>query len=198
MSRPRVAALAVALAIAVAPVLSGCGTTQAGSAAIVGDQRITVGELQTATTELKSLVSDPTQISQELVLGWLIANPAAQRVAADQGQVVSRDDALRFFTQAKFTDPKGGTTPSDAAVSAVQTAYTLQLLAGQGVDQATAKANIDKVIADLKTEKVTVNPRYGTFDYAWDPQTQSFTLSPAKVDWLSTPSPAASPSPSAS
>jgi hypothetical protein len=178
--------------------LSGCGTTQAGAAAIVGDHRITVSELQTATSELKGLVQDPSQITQELVLGWLIANPAATQVAAEKGQAVSRNDALRFFSQANFTNAAGGTTPSDAAVTAVQTAYTLQLLAGQDVQPATAKANIDQVIADLKAQTVTVNPRYGTFDYAWDAQTQSFTLSPAKVNWLATPTPAPSPSPSPS
>jgi hypothetical protein len=196
VSRPRAAVLAVALAIGLAPALAGCGTTQAGSAAIVGDHRISVGELQTATTELKRLVQDPAQITQELVLGWLIANPAAVEVAREKGQAVSRDDALRFFSQANFTNGSGGTTPSDPAVTAVQTAYALQLLAGQDVDEATAKANVDQVIADLKADKVTVNPRYGTFDYAWDAQTQSFTLSPSKVSWLTTPSPAAAqPSP---
>jgi hypothetical protein len=206
VSRPRVAALAVALAIALVPALSGCGTTQAGAAAIVGDHRITVSDLQTATTELKRLVQDPTQITQELVLGWLIANPAAVEVATQKGQAVSRDDALRFFSQANFTNPAGGTTPSEAAITAVQTAYALQLLAGQDVDPAAAKANVDQVLADLKAEKVTVNPRYGTFDYAWDAQTQSFTLSPTKVSWLTTPSgssgssgqPSPQPSPSSS
>jgi hypothetical protein len=196
VTRQRVAALAAALAIGVAPVLSGCGTTQAGSAAIVGDQRITVSELQTATTELKGLVQDPSQISQELVLGWLIANPAAVQVATQKGQAVSDNDALRFFAGANFRNREGGTTPSDAAIKAVQTAYALQLLAGQDVDPAAAKANINQVIADLKTEKITVNPRYGTFDYAWDPQTAAFTLSPSKVNWIATPS--ATPQPSAS
>jgi peptidyl-prolyl cis-trans isomerase SurA len=198
VSRSRVAAFAVALAVAVGPVLAGCGTNQAGAAAIVGDQRISVSELQTATTELKRLVQDPSQITQELVLGWLIANPAAVQVATQKGQAVSRDDALRFFSQANFRNGSGGTTPSDAAVTAVQTAYTLQILAGQDVDQATAKANVDQVIADLKAEKVTVNPRYGTFDYAWDAQTQSFTLSPSKVNWIATPSATPTPQPSAS
>jgi hypothetical protein len=195
VSRPRVAALAVAFAIALAPALAGCGTTQAGAAAIVGDHRISVGELQTATTELKKLVSDPAQITQELVLGWLIANPAAVQVATEKGQAVSRDDALRFFSQAKFTNGSGGTTPSDAAVTAVQTAYALQLLAGTDVDQATAKANVDQIIADLKADKVTVSPRYGTFDYAWDAQNQSFTLSPTKVSWLTPPTTAGQSSP---
>jgi hypothetical protein len=198
VSRPRVAALALALAIGMTPVLSACGTHQAGAAAIVGDQRITVDQLQTATTEVRHLVRDPTQITQELVLGWLIANPSAVQVATQKGQAVSRDDALRFFTQANFKNSEGGTTPSDASVSAVQTAATLQLLAGQDVDPTTAKANVDQVLADLKADKVTVNPRYGTFDYAWDAQTQTFTLSPPKANWLATPTASATPQPSGS
>jgi hypothetical protein len=199
VSRPRVAALAVALTIGLAPALAGCGTTQAGAAAIVGDDRISVGDLQTATTELKQLVQDPSQISQELVLGWLIANEAAVQVATEKGQAISRDDALTTFSRANFKNGTGGTTPSAPAVTAVQTAYALSLLAGPDVDQATAQANIDQIIADLKADKVTVNPRYGTFDYAWDAQSQSFTLSPTKAGWLTTPSPAAgqpSPQPS--
>ena len=112
--------------------LAGCEPTQAGSAAVVGDRRITVTELQTATTELRSIVQDPTQISQDLVLGWLIANPYVVKAAADQGKAVSRDDALRFFDQANFAAVDGGTTPSDASIQAVQTAYALQLLTGQG------------------------------------------------------------------
>ena len=122
-----------------------CGTTQAGAAAIVGDHRITVSELQTATTELSSSCRTRRRSPQELVLGWLIANPAAVQVASEKGQAVSRDDALRFFSQANFTNRDGGTTPSDAAVTAVQTAYALQLLAGQDVDPATAKTNVDQM-----------------------------------------------------
>jgi hypothetical protein len=201
--RGRIAAVALAAALCLAPALSGC-STQAGAAALVGDRRISVSDLQTATTQLKALVQDPAQITQQLVLGWLIANPYAVRVAAKKGKGVSRDDALRFFSQANFKDAAGGTTPSEPAVSAVQTAYALQLLAGQDVDQQTAKANVDEIIAGLKADKVTVNPRYGSFDYAWDPQTQAFTLSPRNVDWLSTPSstpsaqPSAQPSPTSS
>ena len=150
--RPRTrggAAVLLAAALALAPVLAGCEPTQAGSAAVVGDRRITVTELQTATTELRSIVQDPTQISQDLVLGWLIANPYVVKAAADQGKAVSRDDALRFFDQANFAAVDGGTTPSDASIQAVQTAYALQLLTGQGSTAESAKKATDEVLADL-------------------------------------------------
>ena len=98
----------------------------------MGDRRITVTELQTATTELRGIVQDPTQITQELVLGWLIANPYVVQAAAEQGKAVSEADALRFFESANFAAVGGGTTPSDASLQAVQTAYALQLLTGQG------------------------------------------------------------------
>jgi hypothetical protein len=123
------------------------------------------------------------------------------QVAGEQGKGVSPSDALTFFRQAHFTNSSGGTTPSDAAISAVQTAYALQLLTGQTSDPQTAKKAVDEILADLKAAKVTVNPRYGRFDYTWDDQTQSFTLSPRTEAWLATPSPApsqpaAQPSPS--
>jgi hypothetical protein len=190
--RGRVAVVALAAALAVTPLISACGTTQAGAAAIVGDRRITVDEVQTATEQLKGLVQDPSQITQQLVLGWLIANPYAVQVAGEQGKGVSRNDALNFFEQAHFTNSGGGTTPSEAAISAVQSAYALQLLTGQTADPQTAKKAVDEILADLKAAKVSVNPRYGAFDYAWDDQTQSFTLSPRNEAWLATPRPTAS------
>jgi hypothetical protein len=195
--RGRVAAVAMAAALPLVPLLSACGATQAGAAAVVGDRRITVDEVQTATEQLKTLVQDPAQITQQLVLGWLIANPYAVQVAGEQGKGVSRSDALTFFRQAHFTNSSGGTTPSQAAISAVQTVYALQVLTGQNSDPQTAKKAVDEILADLKAAKVRVSPRYGTFDYTWDDQTQSFTLSPRTEAWLGTPSqPAAQPSPS--
>jgi hypothetical protein len=201
--RGRVAVAVLAAALATTPLLAACGTTQAGAAAIVGDRRITVNEVQTATEQLKGLVQNPEQITQDLVLGWLIANPYAVQVASEQGKGVSRADALSFFQQAHFTNSSGGSTPSESAISAVQSAYALQLLAGAQSDPATAKKAVDAILADLKAAKVRVNPRYGTFDYVWDEQTQSFTMSPRKDAWLATPSPSASqpsaqPSPSSS
>jgi hypothetical protein len=193
-------AVVLAASLALTPLLSGCGSPQAGAAAVVDGRRITVGELQTATSEVRTIVNDPSQVNQELVLGWLIAHPYVVQVATEQGHGVSPQDALGIFTRAKFTNAQGGTTPSQASVEAVQTAYALSVLTGQ--DTATpesAKKATDEVLADLKAAHVKVNPRYGTFDYTWDAQTQSFTLSPSSPNWLQhTQQPAASPSPSPS
>jgi len=178
------AALALAASLAVAPLLAACRPAQAGAAAVVGDRRVTVEQVQTATTELRSIVQDPTQISQQLVLGWLITSPYVLQVASDQGQGVSTQDAERFFQQANFKAAGGGTTPSDASVQAVQTAYALQKLTGQGSDQKQAQAAVEQVLADLKSAGVKVSPRYGTFDYRWDAQTGTFSLSPHTSNWL--------------
>jgi hypothetical protein len=194
------AALALAASLAVAPLLAACQPAQAGAAAVVGDRRVTVEEVQTATTELRSIVQDPTQISQDLVLGWLITSPYVLQVASDQGQGVSTQDAQRFFQQANFKAVGGGSTPSDASVEAVQTAYALQKLTGQGSDQKTAQAAVDTILADLKSAGVKVNPRYGTFDYRWDAQSGTFSLSPHTSNWLQpapgATAPAGQPAPS--
>jgi hypothetical protein len=191
------AAVVLAASLTLAPLLGACGT-QAGAAAVVGDRRITVEELQTATAEVRTIVGDPSQVNQELVLGWLIAHPYVEQVAAEQNKGVSPQDAEAFFTRAKFTNAQGGATPSEASVQAVQTAYALSLLTGQNSSTPeSAKQATDEVLADLKAAHVEVNPRYGTFDYRWDDQTQSFTLSPRSSNWLQ-PSPAAQPSPSPS
>jgi hypothetical protein len=177
--------------------VSACGTTQAGAAAVVGDRRITVDDLQTATTQIRSIVSQPDQVTQQLVLSWLIANPYVVQVASENNRGVSREDATRFFTQAGFKDEQGGgNTPSDPAVTAVQTAYALQLLTGQGSTPEVAQKSVNEIIAMLKAADVRVSPRYGTFSYAWDAQTQSFPLTPRNPNWLPTPTPSPSPAPS--
>ena len=194
------AAVVLAASLALTPLLASCGT-QAGAAAVVGDRRITVGELQTATAEVRSIVGDPSQVNQQLVLGWLIAHPYVMQVATAQGRGVSPQDALGFFTRAKFSNAEGSTTPSESSIEAVQTAYALSLLTGQDSSPEVAKKATDEVLADLKSAGVKVNPRYGTFDYKWDEQTQSFTLSPRSPDWLQPTQPAqpgATPSPSSS
>ncbi len=188
--RRRGAAVALAASLALTPLLGACGT-QAGAAAVVGDRRITVGELQTATSEVRSIVQDPSQVSQQLVLGWLIAHPYVVQVASEQGKGVSRQDAENFFTRSNFTAAGGGTSPSESSVDAVQTAYALSLLTGQeSSTPEVAKKSVDEVLADLKAAKVTVNPRYGTFDYRWDEQSQTFTLSPRSPNWLAPATPA--------
>ena len=190
--RRRRAAVVLAASLALTPLLGACGT-QAGAAAVVGDRRITVGELQTATSEVRSIVQDPSQVNQQLVLGWLIAHPYVVQVASEQGKGVSRQDAESFFTRSNFATATGGTKPSESSVDAVQTAYALSLLTGQDSTPEVAKKSVDEVLADLKAARVTVNPRYGTFDYRWDEQSQTFTLSPRSPNWLApaTPTPAA-------
>ena len=187
------ATLALAASLALTPLLGACGT-QAGAAAIVGDRRISVGDLQTATAQVRAIVPDPGQINQELVLGWLIAQPYVVQAASEQGRGVSREDAESLFTAANFTGPDGSTTPSQAAVSAVQSAYALQLLTGQNSTPQVAKKVVDQVLADLRTAGVQVNPRYGNFDYRWDEQSASFTLTPRSPNWLQPSKPSPSPS----
>jgi hypothetical protein len=184
------AAVALAASLALTPLLGACGT-QAGAAAVVGDRRITVDELQTATAEVRSIVQDPSQVTQQLVLGWLIAHPYVVQVASEQGKAVSRQDAESLFTRSNFTAPGGGTTPSESAVDAVQTAYALQMLTGQDSSPEVAKKSVDEVLADLKEAKVRVNPRYGNFDYRWDEQSQTFPLSPRTPGWLAPATPSA-------
>ncbi len=194
------ATLALAASLALTPLIAACGT-QAGAAAVVGDRRITVGELQTATAEVRSIVPDPAQITQQLVLGWLVAQPYVLQVAGQQGRGVSREDARSFFQRANFTGPDGSTTPSEAAVSAVQSAYALQLLTDrESVPPDAAKKSVDSVLAAIRAADLKVNPRYGSFDYRWDEQSASFTLTPRSSNWLqpAQPSPAAQPSPGAS
>ena len=114
-------------------------------------------------------MGDPSQVNQELVLGWLIAaSLRGARWPPSAGKGVSPQDAESFFTRAKFTNAQGGTTPSEASVQAVQTAYALSLLTGQ--DSSTPRPPSRPPTRCSRTSRPptsTVNPRYGTFDYKW-------------------------------
>jgi hypothetical protein len=97
--KPRLAAR-VATMVAVAgacALLAACSPVKVGSAAIVGDQRITaatldtqVSNLQAAAKQYGSVVQIPVAEMPRIVLGWMIRFDIRDRMAADAGISVSQ------------------------------------------------------------------------------------------------------------
>ncbi|HEY6793356.1 MAG TPA: hypothetical protein VI248_01595 [Kineosporiaceae bacterium] len=163
-------------------VLAGCGTPEAGAAATVGGRRISVADVQSATSDVQTLYGQNQPVSQRAVLYLLAAAPYIQEVATRRGAGTSPDEARRIFTQ---KDPK--LTPSDAAVTVLQANGSLGKLDQLG-PTATQEA-LSEVTKELAHDHLTVSPRYGTFD------PQRGTLLPDQPNWLPT---TATPSPTPS
>lgn len=195
---PRASALAAAAAVLA--LVAACGTPEAGSAAVVGDRRISQIELQQATADVQSIVPPENPITRQTVLGWLITEPYLSAAARSNGLGVSEDDVRQIFTSSGFRSTDGSGAPSEAALRAVRSALALQKIAGQGSPLGREKATevLGKVSADLQAAQVRVNPRFGTFDPTFAPengQVFSVTAGP-EANWLvpsPSPSPAASP-----
>ena len=199
----------IALALAAA-LLSACGTSQPGAAAVVGDRRISVAEVESATSDIAATF--PGQdVAPQQVLFFLISGPyivdAAAKVNAGVTAGEARDamkavllknghGAASASPNAVTSDGSGAAStaqatpavsepiePSDAGVAVYQ-ANTAIANIGK-LDQTTQTSAVNEIKAALAAAHITVNPRYGTFD------TKNLTIVPAPQDWMSSISPSA-------
>ncbi|MDQ1286974.1 MAG: hypothetical protein QG622_539 [Actinomycetota bacterium] len=163
----RTASRNLLVAIAATALLAGCGSVDAGAAAVVGDRRISVTEVQTATADAHALGA---QIDQSQILYMLAISPFVQEIAARYNATASPDEARKELGNKVKNPSKGLLSVIRAEISAGR----IQNQAGpQMMQQAVAEAN-----QKLDTAGFTVNPRFGEFD----PKTRKF--SPTKVNWL--------------
>ena len=200
---------AIALALA-ATLLSACGSSQPGAAAVIGDRRISVAEVQSATADIAATF--PGQdVAPQQVLFFLISGPYIVDAAAKVNAGVTTSEARDAMKAALIKNGHGGATatavpdpaasnaaagsgataaaggepiePSDAGVAVYQ-ANTAIAKIGK-LDQATQTAAVDEIKAALAAAHITVNPRYGTFD------SKNLTIVPASQNWMSSVSPSA-------
>jgi parvulin-like peptidyl-prolyl isomerase len=146
--------------------LSGCGVQQSGAAAIVNDTVIRDQDVQSVSDQLNKLAQGGQQLRMSDVLISLILEPYVLAEAKRAGKTVSASQARKVIV--KVPDP------SPATVKFVQMQLAIQQL-----DQASKTSilnQIDKV-------KVTVNPRYGTFD------AKQIALTPISPNWIKTSAP---------
>lgn len=152
--------VAASLALGLALVTAGCGTTEAGRAATVDGRVITEDQVRTARSDINTAFPDANLTAAD-VLYRLIEAPYLIDYVAKQGAPQSASVARANFPATA--------EPSDEAVELLRGQYARQVLeqAGQTLPAET--------LADLD---VVVNPRYGTFDPT-KPQ-----LTATQPDWV--------------
>jgi hypothetical protein len=173
------------LAAVIALTVSGCDARESGAAAVVGDRRISVAQVQDAYQDIVPLVGQDQQISQGQILNLLILEPYLVKAAATQGRGVSPEDARLDMKAAGVDDATQvsasglGVWRANLANNALQTDRS----------QTDIKATYENIGKELKTAGVHVNPRYGSgLDYT------DFSILPERPNWLTTsvtPTPAA-------
>jgi hypothetical protein len=159
----------VVVVAAAAVLVAGCGTPEAGAAATVGDRRISVSEVQSATADIQKLYGPNQPVPQSSVLFLLAAAPYLQSAATKINAGASLDEA-----RATFGDKVPH--PSQAALQVIQANLVISNL--QNLGQERAAPALQDVTQALVHDKLNVNPRYGSFD----PQKG---IEPVQPNWLS-------------
>ncbi|WP_189217914.1 MULTISPECIES: SurA N-terminal domain-containing protein [Streptomyces] len=191
-SRRRTALLLAAAIAAAGPALTACGNdAHPGAAAVVGDQRITVAQLENRVDEVRTAqraaTVDEAQYQQAVAgtgrltrdtLHSMVLDRVLDRASADAGVRVSRKEIQDF--RASLEEQAGG-------AQALETAWLQQygvapqrlddnlrteiqaqkLAAALGVDMNTdqGKAAFWQALSKASGElDVDINPRYGTWD----------------------------------
>lgn len=188
MHRRRRTVLLVSAAIAAAPLLTACGNdAHPGAAAIVGDQRITVSQLENRVSEVRTAqraaASDESQYRQTIektgsltrdTLHNMVLDRVLHSAAQDAGVTVSRKEVQE--TRSGLEEENGGSKGLEAtwlreygiAPKRLDDNLRFQveaqkLAAKHGTDTS------DDAFWDVLTQAsrkigVDLNPRYGTWD----------------------------------
>ena len=202
----RAAALGAA-GLGACAVLAACGPVQAGAAAIVGDQRITVSSLDTQVSNLQTAAKPysglPLTTAQmpRAVLSWLIRFAVMDQVADSNGISVTQAQAQAGLSSlSSLASQNGFSSTSQLLIAnglppqlfqdigrwdAQQTAYGLKVNGGKEPastdEQNTVNTAITKAqCTAAKSLNIQVSPQFGRLDYT------QFSVVPA-ADTLSKP-----------
>jgi peptidyl-prolyl cis-trans isomerase SurA len=185
-------------------VLAACSPVQAGSAAIVGNQRITVSSLDAqvsnwaaAAKPYGSAVQLPAAQAPAAVLSWMIRFAVMDEVAASNGiSVTQAQSQAALSSLSAVASQHGFNSASQLLVAngvspqmfpqvgqweAQQTAYGLKTSGGKE-PTSTAEQNAFTTAVNkaqctaAKSLSIQVSPQFGRFDYA----TATFGVVPAE------------------
>lgn len=148
----------VAAAAAGVLVVSGCAT--ADTAAVVNGHRITEQEVQEATSQITKAYPD-SSLNSANALSSLVMAGFINEVADESGKGLSDSAAKAAITE--IEDP---------------TASTLELVKSSLASQQLTTVEQGKVVELARRAKVTMNPRYGTFD------AKNVRFDPSKPNWI--------------
>jgi hypothetical protein len=127
--------------------LSACGPQEVGAAAIVDGKVIKDKDVQTVALQLNTLAQGEQKLSTGNVVLSLILAPYVSSEAARAKKSVS-DSAVR-----KVIAKVGKPSPS-----------TMEFVRMQLALQALDEASRASILTKIAKARITVNPRYGTFD----------------------------------
>lgn len=180
--------VAPALAVVLSLSVSACGTRESGAAAVVGDRRITVAQVQSAYQDILPLIGQDQQLDQAQILNLLILEPYLNGAASALGRGVSTTDAQ--------LQVKAAANGEDLIFSRSGLAVWQANLANQALQQDRSQQEIERTYQDigrrLRADGVDINPRYGTaLDYS------TFTITPEQPNWIARATPSAGASPGA-
>ncbi|WP_399885956.1 SurA N-terminal domain-containing protein [Streptomyces sp. BBFR51] len=200
--RRRSALLLTAAIVAAAPLLAACGNdAHPGAAAVVGDQRITVSQLENRVDEVReaqrAAVPDDAQYQQVVAktgtltrdtLHGMVLDQVLHRAAQDAGVSVSRKEVqqMRGGLEEQAGGPKQLETvwlqQYGVAPERLDENLRLQLEAqklAQSLGTDTSRPEFWQALSKASEKlDVDLNPRYG----AWDVQNSSRV--DTKVPWL--------------
>ena len=169
---------ASAVAVVAAGVLAVSGCATADTAAVVNGQRISETEVEQAVTSIKEVVPN-AQLDTATALTLLVYAPFVTPVADRAGKGVS-DSQVR----ASMDDSSGRL--NEAAVELIRTSDLLNPNNPSALDQ----QQQNEAIAALHKAKITINPRYGTFDpkrIAFDASSPNWIKQPQTPTATATP-----------
>ncbi|MET7439718.1 SurA N-terminal domain-containing protein [Streptomyces sp. NPDC004082] len=206
MHRRRTALVLSAAIIAAAPLLTACGSdAHPGAAAVVGGQRITVGQLESRVNEVRVAQRDATkddaQYEQAIAKTGSLTRDTLHSLVLDRVLARAAEDAGVSVTRKDTQQMRAGLERQAGGAKALETAWLQQygvapqrlddslrteieaqkLAAALGADMNTeaGKATFWKAMSDAsKKLHVDLNPRYGT----WDVEKSSRV--DAKTPWL--------------
>ncbi|NHA67576.1 hypothetical protein [Phycicoccus flavus] len=158
------------LALALALVTAGCGSLETNRAATVDGRVISETEVQSVMSEFNGMSQprlDPLTPATTLSL-LLQARPALQFF--DEHGVVASDSVAEQDAQSR-----GVADPSPATIEALRFLDSLQQASDSGKF---TQADQQELVQKIASQKVEVNPRYGTFDPT------NISVQATQPDWI--------------
>jgi SurA-like protein len=191
--RRRRAAVLGAAGLGACAVLAACSPVQVGSAAIVGDQRITVSSLDTQVSNLKT-AAKPYASTMQLttadypaaVLSWLIRFEVMDQVAASNGITVTDSQSQAALSSLSSLAAQNGLSstsqlliengvppqlfPQVGRWDAQETAYGLKVNGGKEPSSTTEQNTIQNAVTKAqctaaKSLNIQVSPQFGRLNY---------------------------------
>jgi hypothetical protein len=168
--------VAVVFCVVAAASLTACDTNEIGAAAVVGDNRITIGELQDRVRDFTDSVPDESAaagadpaVVQHALLDRMIRHELLEQLARDEGIEVSEADIDTFIEeQVEGPAPEGDIT--DLLAQSGLTDNTLReavrdvLIQQELVERLGGEEAYNEALVEKAEEiGVKVSPRYGTW-----------------------------------